>query len=71
MKGIRLETAKITQVLTGCTGMTAAQTRLAETIDVFYGAADTGQSEGAMAGHAYKRAVDDLDGTVGREIVRV
>ncbi|KAG9101733.1 BAR adaptor protein Hob3, partial [Ceratobasidium sp. UAMH 11750] len=31
--------------------MTAAQTRLAETIDTFYAAADKA-SEGAMAGHA-------------------
>jgi bridging integrator 3 len=38
--------------------MTAAQTRLANTIDVYYGAA-----------HAYKRAVDDLDAGVARELV--
>ena len=48
--------------------MTAAQGRLADTIDVFYGAADK-SSEGAMAAHAYKRAVDDLDTGVGRELV--
>lgn len=48
--------------------MTAAQSRLAETIETFYGSAD-GASEGAMAGHAYKRSVDDLDGSVGRELV--
>lgn len=48
--------------------MTAAQGRLADTIDVFYGAADKA-SEGAMAAHAYKRAVDDLDTGVGRELV--
>jgi len=46
--------------------MTAAQARLATTIDTFYGAADR-NSEGAMAGHAYKRSVDDLDAGVGRE----
>ncbi len=48
--------------------MTAAQARLAETIQGFYGSADKA-SEGAMAAHAYKRSVDDLDGVVGREIV--
>lgn len=49
--------------------MTAAQTRIAETLETFYGAADNG-SDGAMAGHAYKRSVDDLDGGFGRELVR-
>lgn len=48
--------------------MTAAQSRLAETIETFYGSADKA-SDGAMAGHAYKRSVDDLDGSVGRELV--
>ncbi|KAJ7682705.1 hypothetical protein DFH06DRAFT_1278238 [Mycena polygramma] len=47
--------------------MTAAQTRIAETLETFYGAADR-TSEGAMAGHAYKRSVDDLDGGFGREL---
>jgi len=47
--------------------MTATQGRLADTIDVFYGAADK-NSEGAMAAHAYKRAVDDLDTGIGREL---
>ncbi|KIY70610.1 BAR-domain-containing protein [Cylindrobasidium torrendii FP15055 ss-10] len=47
--------------------MTAAQARIAETLETFYGAADK-TSEGAMAGHAYKRAVEDLDGTFGREL---
>ena len=49
--------------------MTAAQARLADTIDVFYGAADK-TSEGAMAAHAYKRAVEELDTGIGRELVR-
>ena len=49
--------------------MTATQGRLADTIDVFYSAADKA-SEGAMAAHAYKRAVDDLDTGIGRELVR-
>ncbi|KAL0062698.1 hypothetical protein AAF712_010393 [Marasmius tenuissimus] len=47
--------------------MTAAQARIAETLEVFYGAADQ-TSEGAMAAHAYKRSVDDLDGGFGREL---
>lgn len=48
--------------------MTAAQARLADTIDVFYGAADK-TSEGAMAAHAYKRSVEELDTGIGREMV--
>ena len=48
--------------------MTAAQARLADTIDVFYGAADK-TSEGAMAAHAYKRAVEELDTGIAREMV--
>jgi len=47
--------------------MTAAQTRLANTIDVYYGAAG-GTSDGALAAHAYKRSVDDLDAGVAREL---
>ncbi|KDQ21578.1 hypothetical protein BOTBODRAFT_50187 [Botryobasidium botryosum FD-172 SS1] len=47
--------------------MTATQARLADTIDAFYGAADK-SSEGAMAGHAYKRAVDELDTVISREL---
>ncbi|KAF9820293.1 hypothetical protein IEO21_01507 [Rhodonia placenta] len=47
--------------------MTSAQGRLADTIGVFYDAADK-TSEGAMAAHAYKRAVDDLDSGLGREM---
>jgi hypothetical protein len=49
--------------------MTAAQTRLAATIDIYYGAADR-NSDGALAAHAYKRSVDDLDAGVARELVR-
>jgi len=48
--------------------MTAAQGRLAETIDIFYGAADRG-SEGAQAANAYKRAVDELESSVNKEFV--
>ncbi|KAF8197876.1 hypothetical protein BJ912DRAFT_48002 [Pholiota molesta] len=47
--------------------MTSAQSRIAETLETFYGAADR-SSEGAMAGHAYKRSVDDLDTTFSREL---
>lgn len=49
--------------------MTSAQTRIAETLATFYSAADR-TSEGAMAGHAYKRSVDDLDTSFSRELVR-
>lgn len=49
--------------------MTSSETRLAETIELFYSAADLA-SDGAMAGHAYKRAVDELDSGVGRDLVR-
>jgi len=49
--------------------MTAAQSRLAETLGTFYNAADR-TSEGAMAAHAYKQSVDDLDQGIGRELVR-
>ena len=48
--------------------MTAAQARLADTIDVFYGAADK-TSDSAIAAHAYKRAVEDLDTGISREMV--
>ena len=48
--------------------MTAAQARIGDTIDLFYGAADRA-SDGAMAGHAYKRCVDDLDSSFTREMV--
>ena len=50
--------------------MTAAQARIAETLETFYGASDR-TSDGAMAGHAYKRSVEDLDGSFGRELVSV
>jgi hypothetical protein len=49
--------------------MTSAQSRIADTLEVFYGAADRA-AEGAMAGHAYKRSVDDLDTSFTRELVR-
>ena len=48
--------------------MTAAQSRIGETVDIFYGVADR-TSDGALAGHAYKRSVDDLDTSFSREMV--
>jgi len=47
--------------------MTSSQSRIAETIETFYGSDHN--SEGAMSGHAYKRSVDDLDTGFGRELV--
>lgn len=48
--------------------MVTAQGKIADTIDVFYGAADR-TSEGAMASNAYKRSVDELDASTTREFV--
>lgn len=52
------------------TGMASAQTRVADTIELFYNAADR-TSEGALAANAYKRAVEDLDHSVTRELVHL
>jgi hypothetical protein len=49
--------------------MASAQTRIGETLALFYGTADQ-TSDGAMAEHAYKRSVDDLDTSFSRELVR-
>lgn len=49
--------------------MSSAQLHLAETVDTFYGASDR-TSESAMAAHAYKRSVEELDTGIGRELVR-
>jgi hypothetical protein len=49
--------------------MSSAQLHLAETIDTFYGASDR-TSESAMAAHAYRRSVEELDAGIGRELVR-
>lgn len=46
--------------------MSASQSRIAETLEMFYTADRT--SDGAMAGHAYKSAVDELDNSVGRDL---
>jgi hypothetical protein len=50
--------------------MVQTQTRISDYIDVFYTAADR-TSDGAMAAHAYKRSVEELDAGVSRELVRV
>lgn len=50
--------------------MSSAQLRLAETIDSFYGASER-SSDSAMAAHAYKRSVEELDAGISRELVRV
>ncbi|ORX33787.1 hypothetical protein BD324DRAFT_683973 [Kockovaella imperatae] len=47
-------------------GMSASQTRIAETVSMFYSADRA--SDGAMSGHAYKAAVDELDAGVGRDL---
>jgi len=47
--------------------MSSTQARLADSIDIFYGAADR-TSEGAMAANAYKRSVEELDNGVSREL---
>jgi len=44
--------------------MTAAQARLAETIDSFYG----DSSDSAMAANAYRRAVGDLESSTARDL---
>ncbi|KAI0036904.1 BAR-domain-containing protein [Vararia minispora EC-137] len=47
--------------------MAATQTRLAETIDTFYTASGR-TSEGAIAAHSYKRAAEELDTGISREL---
>ena len=49
-------------------GMASAQTRIADTIELFYTGVDR-TSDGALAANAYKRAVEDLDHSVTRELV--
>jgi hypothetical protein len=44
--------------------MTAAQARLAETIDSFY----TDSSDSAMSAHSYKTAVVELENKTAREL---
>ena len=50
--------------------MASSQTRIADTIEVFYTATDR-TSEGALAANAYKRAVEELDHSITRELARV
>jgi len=47
--------------------MAAAQARLAETLQKFYTVHH--ETEGAMAGHAYKQSADDLDSGLQKELV--
>jgi len=47
--------------------MSSAQLRLAETIDTFYSASDR-TSGSAMAAHAYRRSVEELDTGISREL---
>jgi hypothetical protein len=49
----------------GRKAMAAAQVRIADTIDHFY----SDSSDAAMAGHAYKRAVEEIDTETTRELV--
>ena len=51
-----------------CIAMTSAQTRIADHIATFYQAADR-TSDVAMASHAYKQSVMELDDVIGRELV--
>ena len=50
--------------------MTTAQTRIADHISTFYAAADR-TSDGAMASHAYKQSVTELDDVIQRELVSI
>ncbi len=47
--------------------MTASQTRIAETIDAFYGEAGTKDNVSAY----YRQAVEDLDAETVKELVRI
>ena len=49
--------------------MASAQTRIADTVEVFYTASDR-TSDGALAANAYKRAAEELDHSITRELVR-
>lgn len=51
-------------------GMASAQTRVADTIELFHSATDR-TSDGALAANAYKRAVEDLDHSITRELVHI
>ncbi|ODN83443.1 hypothetical protein L202_01583 [Cryptococcus amylolentus CBS 6039] len=46
--------------------MASAQSRIAETVSLFYSTDRT--SDGAMSAHSYKSAVDELDSGVGRDL---
>jgi len=61
---------RFSRFFTSYAGVASAQTRVADTIELFYTAADR-TSDGALAANAYKRAVEDLDHSVTRELVQV
>ena len=61
--------AALRVVLSHTTGMASTQTRLAETIDTFYSASGR-STEGAIAAHSYRRAAEELDTGINRELVR-
>lgn len=65
-----LSNPSVVNLNTRTLAMTAAQARLADTIETFYSASDR-TSDGAMASHAFKSAVEDLDNSIQREMVRV
>lgn len=53
--------------LDGMRAIASTQVKLAETIDIFYGAADR-MSDGAMAAAAYRRSTEELEGVVTNQI---
>lgn len=69
LKGESMHAVCIRRYLIFPAAMSTAQGRLAETIDVFYGAAADRNSEGTVAANAYKRAVDEVETTISKEFV--
>ena len=68
MRGKCVTTADNASANEGTIAMASSQSRIADTIDKFYGSADR-TSDGAMAANAYKRSVDELDSSISRELV--
>ncbi|KIY44517.1 BAR-domain-containing protein [Fistulina hepatica ATCC 64428] len=48
-------------------GMSVAQTNIADNLESFYGASDRA-SDGAMAAHAYRRAAEELDSGITKDL---
>jgi bridging integrator 3 len=48
--------------------MAASQSQLGSTLETFYGSSEQG-TEGAIAAHAYKRAVTEIDAKMSSEVV--